>query len=395
MPIEGPSPEVSHTGPPLLMSAWNFPPDSGGTAILLFDLLQHFPLGAVVAVSGATYSAQESGLRLPISRRRALVLGSRWLTPRVATRAPLAYARWVARKICASARREGAQVICAHYPNSVFAIGAYLASERLGLPLTVYFDILWEERGDNAALARRYEGVIVRRATRRFAITEYAVEHLERKHGVRFTLMPHVRELAGALRYEERKERGSPLVHFAGGIYPRMNQDALVRLGRVLEGADRDIWLEIYSATGAAELEAAGVPMRRVRCGFVPRSELAGVQRASDVLYLPQAFRSPHPEMIRCNFPTKALEYMAAGRPILVHSPPGSYLADVARQHGFGLVVDRDDDGALAEGLERLLADETLARRLVAGGFAFLRSREARAWSQRYYQALAQAAAGG
>ena len=95
------------------------------------------------------------------------------------------------------------------------------------------------------------------------------------------------------------------------------------------------------------------------------------------------------PEMIRHNFPTKALEYMVARRPILVHSPKGSYLTESARKHGYGLIVDTPDASALRNAVVRLLEDKALQRALVAKGVAFARSRDSRVWAQRFHAALA------
>ena len=55
--------------------------------------------------------------------------------------------------------------------------------------------------------------------------------------------------------------------------------------------------------------------------------------------------------MIRTATPARLVEYMASGRPLLVHAPRGSHVAEYARSEDFAEVVDAADDAALAAGL--------------------------------------------
>jgi glycosyltransferase involved in cell wall biosynthesis len=64
--------------------------------------------------------------------------------------------------------------------------------------------------------------------------------------------------------------------------------------------------------------------------------------------------------------PSKTGEYLASGRPILVHAPADSFLVWYFRRYECGLIVDTPDSVRLAEAVERLLTDGDLCRRLVA-----------------------------
>ncbi len=57
-------------------------------------------------------------------------------------------------------------------------------------------------------------------------------------------------------------------------------------------------------------------------------------------------------------------EYLAAGSPILVHAPAGSFVAEYCRRHEC-LVIAEPDPGRLAEALGRLATDKELRRQLV------------------------------
>ncbi len=277
--------------------------------------------------------------------------------------------------------------IYAHFPDGCFTVAAWQAAEELGLPLTVYLDILWEESGVEAAvLAGLYEHKVLQRADRRFAITEFAVEHLERKHGVKVELLPHTTDTAelpaGLLRLPQN---GPPVVHFAGGINAAMNGDAVLRLARAAAIAKTSPKLDMCTPSLPDELRGLGIGSR-----YVDQASLADAQARSTILFLPLAFESPQPLMIRHNFPTKAMDYLRSGRPILVHSPADSYLTWLARREGFALVVDRPDVAELAAAMDRLAVDCDLQEKLVSNALAFVRTRESKVWAEKFWDALCQ-----
>ena len=107
-------------------------------------------------------------------------------------------------------------------------------------------------------------------------------------------------------------------------------------------------------------------------------AELSGItdyQRQADILYLPLAFNSRAPDVIRTAAPGKLAEYLVAGVPILVHAPSFSYIARDAREHGWGFVIDTLEPAALADGIRMLLNDPELRSLLVEKAFAIAGSR--------------------
>jgi hypothetical protein len=73
------------------------------------------------------------------------------------------------------------------------------------------------------------------------------------------------------------------------------------------------------------------------------------------MLFLPLAFRSEIQEVIRTSAPGKMGEYLAVGRPVLVHAPEESFVSWYFRSNRCGLVVSVDDSRLLAMELGRLL----------------------------------------
>ena len=141
--------------------------------------------------------------------------------------------------------------------------------------------------------------------------------------------------------------------------------------------------LDLCAPVLPAEIRELGIGSR-----YVDQASLAEAQARSTVLFLPLAFEGPQPLMIRHNFPTKAMDYLRSGRPILVHSPADSYLTWLAKKEGFALVVDRPDVEELAAAIDRLVADRRLQEDLVAKALKFVRTRDSRLWADVLWKAL-------
>ncbi len=92
--------------------------------------------------------------------------------------------------------------------------------------------------------------------------------------------------------------------------------------------------------------------------------------------------------ILKHNFPTKAMEYLCSGRPILVHAPADCYLTWLAKKEGFALVVDRPDTEELAAAIDRLVADRQLQEELVAKALEFVNMRDSCPWANVLWKAL-------
>jgi len=94
--------------------------------------------------------------------------------------------------------------------------------------------------------------------------------------------------------------------------------------------------------------------LKKVSVGFLPKKECYKLQRNADVLLLPLSFKSPYPEEIRCAFPIKVLEYLAAGKPILTIVPKGSFMEEFIKKYKVGLVVTELSEEKIADAINEL-----------------------------------------
>lgn len=287
------------------------------------------------------------------------------------------------------ARREKVRAIFANYPFGYFLVAGWLASRVARLPLFVYMHSLWEETVDTAAdrtMARLLEGRIFRDAVKVYVPTEEAARHYRAKHGFTPGLLPHAVNLEdGAPAAGAPGDRCDPSVRtivFTGGVY-NMNRDALEAMVRAVEGmpigpGEPEIRFLVCAPNDPATLARLGIAGTRTQVRCVNTATAMRLQREADVLYVPLAFNTPWQDEIRTVFPTKVVEYVMSGTPILLHAPGDCYTVEDARRFGWAHVVATLEPAPLQEAIRRLLADRPLRERLVAGARAAAETRDAR-----------------
>jgi glycosyltransferase involved in cell wall biosynthesis len=132
---------------------------------------------------------------------------------------------------------------------------------------------------------------------------------------------------------------------YTGSIYGA-NEDAIQCF---LRAAEKVSQIELIFCTPYRKKYLEGVNV-----GFLNKAKCRALQESADVLLLPLAFCSPYPQEIRIAFPCKALEYLAAERPILAIVPAGSYVEEFVKKHDVGIVVNTASEEKVIEALEKL-----------------------------------------
>jgi glycosyltransferase involved in cell wall biosynthesis len=123
--------------------------------------------------------------------------------------------------------------------------------------------------------------------------------------------------------------------------------------------------LHLYTSTDPEKLKASGIDGDAVRIHpHIPQEQVFEVLRQADILFLPLAFDSHVPHIVKTASPGKMGEYLALARPILVHAPHGSFITEFFQHNDCGIVVDKNDAGLLAGALSGLLADHDLQDRI-------------------------------
>jgi glycosyltransferase involved in cell wall biosynthesis len=282
-----------------------------------------------------------------------------------------------ARLIARILRREKCEavVVCTGGNEILDFPAGYLASRLAGARfypylLDQYFHMVSYVHGKH--LLQYLESPLLKGATAVIAPNEFLRDELRRRFRVEATVIYNSCDLSA---YDEPLEKGEVggtqdrdvRIVYTGAVGP-MHYNALRNLLAAIDALGReDVRLHLYTAQPRARLEDEGIRgPRLVFHEHEPVSAMPAVQRCADVLFLPLAFESPHPEIVRTAQPGKMGEYLAARRPVLVHAPPDSFIAWYFRRHECGVVADQNDPARLACALDSVLRDAALREKLGA-----------------------------
>jgi glycosyltransferase involved in cell wall biosynthesis len=158
---------------------------------------------------------------------------------------------------------------------------------------------------------------------------------------------------------------GSPLRGIISGNINATCSDAAGRVAQALQQIP-DAHLTILSGTTRAELERQGLLRERVELDTVSRDVLIERLTQSDIVFLPHGFQGGLSDAeYQTIFPTKTIEYLICGRPILAHTPANCFLTRFLKQWDCALIVEEPTVDAVVAAIGRLRGDKTLRDRLV------------------------------
>jgi glycosyltransferase involved in cell wall biosynthesis len=362
------------------------PPAPSGQAVVLYRLLAGTPPERYFLISRENYEggkgADSASEKLPGRYYR--------FAPPFALRVPgvpllsgpaASLNAWIAirsraRQIARIARKEdcGALVGCT---GDLYDLPATaIAGRWTGLPVILYLfdDYVHQWTGHSRKLAASLEPGIFRAARAVIVPNEHARAEYAKRYGVVGTIIRNpcpIPDLVKMKGGERVFGPGAVHVVYTGAVYHAQGDAFRNLIEAIRRLSPKRIQLHIFTAQSFSELERQGIggPMV-VLHPHIPQAEVAAILRQADVLFLPLAFRSPIQEVIRTSAPGKMGEYLAVGRPILVHAPRDSFPSWYFRSNGCGIVADSEEPGDLAVAVERICADPELRDRVSAAARA-------------------------
>jgi len=286
------------------------------------------------------------------------------------------------RRIAQILRREGCNAVVACTAGDLLDVpAAYYASRMTGAAF--YADVFddyasqwvgpynpWRLGRFREPFGRLLERLMLPRAAGVIVNNAYMAARLAKRYGVRATIVHNpcdtlaYRVPLSAETSSEPRVRDEQRIVYTGAVY-EAHFDSFARLLTAIAILDRPgLKLHIYTAQPASWLESRGIRGPVSIHAHVEATLVPALQRRADALFLPLAFESPYPELIRTTAPAKMGEYLAAGSPVLVHAPADSFVTDYFQRYRCGLVVDAPSTAVLAQALQRILDDENLRAEL-------------------------------
>lgn len=389
--IHSPKPALCSAGHVVVVSA-GWPPTPGGSSVLMRNLLEGFDPDSYTVVTTHNHSRGPRGEGEP---RVVGVLPEPGRLGRLGARLTDLQTPVAAMHTLDLIRKTGARVVVGAYPDLHLLGVAMWAARRAGVAVVGYLHDTVAEANAHRFLYNRITERLQRRvlndATHLFVMSQGMTDLYQDKYQVRTTPLEHtyMEPIPDTAPTSPAERTG----FWAGAVYG-INRHALGRVSQALGALDTP--LEVASRHTVEDLADRGITGTRVEASFYgSRPEyLAAVQRKGVlILALDGPDESPfHRDELATIFPTKTPEYLASGRPILVHCPDDYFLARFFRARGCGRVVSDRSGSALKEALGALLEDAETQATLSAAALDAARMFQAGPLRTRFQQVIEGAA---
>ncbi len=367
--------------PRTLIVSWHWPPTNRASAGVLGALFGSAPPGMfrVVTRSFPDY---------PVADRRES-------GEELETRVPASYVPWplddqsqptlrtlpaVARTVaamtgaaCRVGRAWNAQRVLAVYPHRLSLLAGWLSARRLGIPLVLYMhDLLAEGMTMKNPLRRVFwrlvDSVCLNRAWLVIVPTEEFARHYRMRGVARCWVLPHcvgrkeeegtklrATEEGARSRHEGTKGEGELHLVYSGAIY-----EPHAGAAEAFVAATRS--LEKVRVTFLTDPRACGGLLGRAGAQWLPYAEAMNELVAADVCVVLLGTNTSCPDEVQGCFPSKLVDYLSAGRPILAVVPKGCFVDRLVSQSGCGAVVHRHDRASIRAAIVLLHSAEVRSR---------------------------------
>jgi glycosyltransferase involved in cell wall biosynthesis len=289
---------------------------------------------------------------------------------------------------------RAAKVIVGVYPDIHLLNCAYEAARKINVPLIPYLhDTIVEGLHDKPwwlrQRAQKIQQALFSSCHTILVISEGLARLYREKYGLITAVLEHTYPEEATKPAITSLRNGAKRI-FWGGAVGRFNH-AVVRRASLAAKA-LYFTFEITGASSKRQLEQQRINTDNVTlAAYANRADYIEALQAQDILILGINWpdESPlHLDELSTIFPTKAVEYLFSGVPIVVHCPENYFLARFFTENNCGYVVSDRSAEALSAGIVQLLTNDDLRQKLIAGAFEVSTTFEANRLQKKFAAAL-------
>ena len=266
-----------------------------------------------------------------------------------------------------------------------FALAAYLLHRESGLPLYVFETDDWEAMNPHLLqgyLTRKYHAPLLEAAKQLWVtspnMSRIYRERFEVNSDFLFHFVDRDAYQKASRDYADNRRQEEIRIVYTGSIntmfYDTM-QFFCDMLNRGLTIGGRPVSLSIYGGRCPKEFRGKHVTYE----GFVDSDEIPHILAKADMTFIGVSF-SQNPEirdLVQTSLYTKTIDYLAAGRPVLVISPP--YSGEVQYFKEVSHVVTELQEASIRVAIEKIVTDVSYQQELCRKGVELVRSRHSMA----------------
>ena len=351
-------PDLCSTGMVLFVGL--MPPEPGGAGIVGRNLVACFARDSVVVATSG--NRQRSAMQYEPENLTYEILTAVRYSRRVnhwlfRLQTPVA-----ARRLARIAREVDARVIIGSHPTAHLLEIARRAARHAAIPWIAYLHDTLVEAGRHLPQRKRLlklQDAVFREASHVLVMSRGMCNlYRDNYDGMETTALEHIYPLP--VRTELPGVPSKSKAFWAGNVYG-INAHSFGRIA----AAARDVGIGIQMTTpkSLSILQKMGVDTSSIERVYYPDwSDYHDALSEHEFLLLALDWpdESPiHRDELATIFPTKTPEYLASGRPILVHCPEDYFLARFFREHGCGTVVSERSSGSIVEAFREIRAGGT------------------------------------
>lgn len=350
----------------VLLVSWTVPPEPTGSAVIIGNLARQFGADEMIVAGERPHRGPSIVWHDDWPRVVHIALGwpAKWRGARWWRRLQVPFMLW---RSLLLALQHRCRSVVAVFPNEEFVLTGYLTALLTGAAFYPYFHNTWLEnrKGRTRGIARWMQSLVFARADHVFVMSEGMLElYRERYPDLKCSALVHSFN-EQIPRFTPPPEPGSPLRLTICGSITESCKDATLRVSEAISRT-HDTHLILLTGTPQSYLAELGLLRDGVRYETVSRDDILTRLRQADIVVLPHGFTGGYSqEEYRTIFPTRTIEYLLCGRPILAHSPPDSYLTKFLKQHECALVVDNPSVSELVKAIELLRSDADLRSKII------------------------------
>ena len=248
-------------------------------------------------------------------------------------------------------------------------IATYLIGILTGRPYALHlYDIYLGNNlnGFDRALARLFEKRVFTTAQVVIVTNEGTADFYQARYGKAIKLAVIHNSVMAADYSNSRRlspQSTSRKIIFTGHVYWAQEQ-AVLNLVKAMSSLS-GVTLDLYVPQPTPLLVKAVKGKKNIRLLEAAQSLMPRIQAGAGLLFMPLAWETPSPDIIRTATPGKFSDYLASGRPMLVHAPDYAFVAQYSRKHQLAVVVDENNVEKLAEAIRQFFANPTSGQQLV------------------------------
>ncbi|MDJ0838178.1 MAG: hypothetical protein QNK37_16805 [Acidobacteriota bacterium] len=355
---------------PIMFAMHPYPPVGGGSTVIMKNLLGALPPEKVVVATIRKPGQEETDPDSPYPVYR-LMRDYTDTSSRGGMLAMYLQIGRTARIVARLVKQHRCGAVVGVYPNVFYLAVARRAAKLARVPFVPYLhDTVAEALTGRpfGKFAARFQKKLLKDLGPFFVMSQGMADLYQHKYNLSPT--PLVHSYPETVPVEPPSEPTNSKGFWSGHIY-EINMKAMGRVYRVMRETDTELVIasgQNHDAVKNMGFADGGIHFTLYR----ERPALLEALRQQSFLILALDWPDEthiHPDEMSTIFPTKTIEYLAAGRPILLHCPEHYFLARWCREHDCAEIVTERSEEALRAALERIAGDTELMKQRCLNGY--------------------------